>query len=365
MTNTTGFRELTTLRVGGSISDLREPATRGELIETFRVVSSSRQPWFLLGGGSNIVVSDEPFDGTVIRVTTRGIDRHDERERVLVTAQAGEPWDELVSWTVDHGLSGLEALSGIPGTVGAAPLQNIGAYGAELADTFESLQFLPAGRSEVETLRADALSFGYRHSSLKDGLRGLVISVTFALTPASESAPIRFEQLARALGVELGDSVALAEVRRSVLELRASKGMVISDDPDPDSVSVGSFFTNPVVPAEIARALPPNAPRFPLEPERSATTVPLGVTPEFPDFDASPSDVKLSAAWLIDNAGISRGFALAGSSAAISSKHTLAIINRGSATADEVLELARYITIRVHDAFGVMLEPEPTMIGFD
>jgi UDP-N-acetylmuramate dehydrogenase len=363
LTNTADFRELTTLRVGGAISDLREPTTRGELIDTFRHVSSSRQPWFLLGGGSNIVVSDEPFDGTVIRVATRGIDRHDDGERVLVTAQAGESWDALVAWTVDNGLAGLEALSGIPGTVGAAPLQNIGAYGAELADTFESLQFLPAGRPDVVTLRSDALAFGYRHSSLKEGLTGLVISVTFALTPSAESGPIRFEQLVRALEVELGDSVPLAEVRRSVLELRASKGMVISGDPD--SVSVGSFFTNPIVSDDVSRKLPADTPRFPVEPARNDIVVPLGVEPEFPDYGATPSDVKLSAAWLIDNAGIPRGFALAGSNAAISSKHTLAIINRGGATADEVLELARYITIRVHDAFGVMLEPEPTMIGFD
>ncbi|MDP4586398.1 MAG: UDP-N-acetylmuramate dehydrogenase, partial [Microbacteriaceae bacterium] len=247
MTNTADFRELTTLRVGGAIADFREPSTRAELIETFRVVSSSRNPWLLVGGGSNIVVSDEPFDGTVLRVATRGIDRHDDGDRVLVTAQAGESWDGLVSWSVENGLAGLEALSGIPGTVGAAPIQNIGAYGVELADTFESLQFLPAGRTEVVTLRSDSLMFGYRHSSLKNGLTGLVISVTFALVASTDSGPIRFEQLARALGVEPGTSVALAEVRRSVLELRASKGMVLGDDPD--SVSVGSFFTNPVVAA--------------------------------------------------------------------------------------------------------------------
>ena len=363
MTNRADFRELTTLHVGGPISDYREPSTRAELIETFREVSSSRNPWFVLGGGSNIVVSDEPFDGTVIRVTTRGIDRFDDGDRVLVTAQAGESWDDLVSWSVENGLAGLEALSGIPGTVGAAPLQNIGAYGVELADTFESLQFLPAGHSEVVTLRSDALMFGYRRSSLKDGLAGLVISVTFALVPSAQSAPIRFEQLARALDVELGDTVALAEVRRSVLELRASKGMVLSEDPD--SISVGSFFTNPIVADAIARALPSGAPRFPLDAERTETAVPLGVQPEFPNFAAAPGDVKLSAAWLIENSGIPKGFALAGSNAALSSKHTLAIINRGGATSSEVLELARYITIRVHDTFGVMLEPEPTMIGFD
>jgi UDP-N-acetylmuramate dehydrogenase len=157
--------------------------------------------------------------------------------------------------------------------------------------------------------------------------------------------------------------VALAEIRRAVLELRASKGMVISDDPD--SVSVGSFFTNPVVSEELSRSLPADAPRFPLRTEREPLVVPLGTEPEFLEFDTEPAGVKLSAAWLIERAGIAKGFSLAGSEAALSSKHTLAIINRGNATADQVLELARFVTIRVHDTFGVMLEPEPTMIGFD
>ncbi len=363
MTNTAEFRDLTTLRVGGSIPDFRAPTTRAELIETFRDVSSAREPWFLLGGGSNIVVSDEPFDGIVIRVTTRGIDLQADGDRVLVTAEAGEQWDDLVEWTVENGLAGLEALSGIPGTVGAAPIQNIGAYGAELAETFESLQFVPPGRGDVVTLRPDALNFGYRHSSLKDGLDGLVASVTFALTPSETSTPIKFEQLADALGVPLGATVALAEIRRAVLELRASKGMVISDDPD--SVSVGSFFTNPIVSEELSRSLPADAPRFPLRAERTPIVVPLGVEPEFVDFDTEPTVVKLSAAWLIERAGIAKGFSLAGSDAALSSKHTLAIINRGNATTNQVLELARFVTIRVHDTFGVMLEPEPTMIGFD
>ncbi len=363
MTNAAEFRDLTTLRVGGSIPDFREPTTRAELIETFRDVSSAREPWFLLGGGSNIVVSDEPFDGIVIRVTTRGIDLQADGDRVLVTAEAGEQWDDLVDWTVENGLAGLEALSGIPGTVGAAPIQNIGAYGAELAETFESLQFVPPGRGDVVTLRPDALNFGYRHSSLKDGLDGLVASVTFALTPSETSTPIKFEQLADALGVPLGATVALAEIRRAVLELRASKGMVISDDPD--SVSVGSFFTNPIVSEELSRSLPADAPRFPLRAERTPLVVPLGVEPEFVDFDTEPTVVKLSAAWLIERAGIAKGFSLAGSDAALSSKHTLAIINRGNATTNQVLELARFVTIRVHDTFGVMLEPEPTMIGFD
>lgn len=363
MTNIADFRALTTLRVGGPIADLREPATRADLIESFRQVSSSREPWFLIGGGSNIVVSDDPFDGVVIRVVTRGMDRRDSGTTVRVTAQAGEPWDSLVAWTIDQGLVGLEALSGIPGTVGAAPIQNIGAYGSELADTFESLQWVPAGSGEVQTLSRDDLRFGYRTSALKDGRAGLVVSVTFALSVSPHSASIRFEQLARALGVGLGDSVAPADLRRAVLDLRASKGMVLGEDPD--SVSVGSFFVNPVVPDALARTLPLDAPRFPTQPDRQPVAVPLGSEPEFPDFAADPADVKLSAAWLIEHSGIHKGFALAGSDAAVSSKHTLAIVNRGQATAADVLELARFISIRVHDTYGILLTPEPTLVGFD
>lgn len=357
------FRDLTTLRVGGLITDYRRPATRAELIETFRDVSSSRRPWFLLGGGSNIVVSDDEFDGTVIHVATSGIESRENGGRVLVTAQAGESWDDLVAWTVENGLTGIEALSGIPGTVGAAPIQNIGAYGAELADTFVLMQFVDAGSGDVVTLGPDDLRFGYRTSALKEGRAGLVVSVTFSLTKSEQSTPIRYGQLATALGVSVGDSAPVADVRRTVLDLRASKGMVLSDDPD--SVSVGSFFTNPIVSDELSRRLPADAPRFPLEGDLAPVVVPLGADHEFAGFDRVAPDVKLSAAWLIERAGVPRGFSIPGNNAGISSKHSLAIINRGGATAREVIELARYISIRVHDTFGIMLTPEPSFIGFD
>jgi UDP-N-acetylmuramate dehydrogenase len=343
--------------------DYRKPSTRAELISTFHEVSSGRSPWFLLGGGSNIVVSDAEFDATVIHVATTGIDSHTDGDRVLLTAQAGESWDALVEWTVSNGLSGLEALSGIPGTVGASPVQNIGAYGTELADTFESLQFVEPGTNAVITLTAADLHFGYRTSALKEGRQGLVVSVTFALHRDTQSTPVRYGQLASALGVSEGDHVAGSDVRAAVLALRASKGMVISDDAD--SISVGSFFTNPVVSDDIAQALPPDAPRYASETPRSPVVVPLGAIPEFPAFTDDRPSVKLSAAWLIENSGIPRGFTLPGNNAGVSTKHTLAIVNRGDATADDVLELARYITIRVHDEFGVMLTPEPSFIGFD
>lgn len=362
MTNA-AFRDLTTLRVGGTIQDYRKPSTRAELISTFHEVSSSRSPWFLLGGGSNIVVSDDDFDATVIHVATTGIDSRSDGERVLVTAQAGESWDALVDWTVSNGLAGLEALSGIPGTVGAAPVQNIGAYGTELSDTFEHLQFVEPGTNSVITLSGDDLRFGYRTSALKEGRAGLVVSVTFALHRDTQSSPVRYGQLASALGVDEGASVAVSEVRRAVLALRASKGMVISDDAD--SISVGSFFTNPVVADDIAQALPADAPRYANETQRPPVVVPLDAIPEFPEFVDERKSVKLSAAWLIEHSGIPRGFTLPGNNAGISTKHTLAIVNRGGATANDVLELARYISIRVHDEFGVLLVPEPSFIGFD
>jgi UDP-N-acetylmuramate dehydrogenase len=357
------FRDLTTLRVGGAIEDYRKPSTRAELISTFYDVSSGRSPWFLLGGGSNIVVAEGDFDATVIHVATSGIDSHTDGDRVLVTAQAGESWDALVDWTVSNGLSGLEALSGIPGTVGAAPVQNIGAYGTELSDTFEQLQFVEPGTNSVVTLSAADLQFGYRTSALKEGRAGLVVSVTFAFHRDTSSTPVRYGQLASALGVEEGASVAASKVRDAVLTIRAAKGMVISDDPD--SISVGSFFTNPVVSEEIAKALPADAPRYASETPRAPIVVPLGENPEFPEFGESKPAVKLSAAWLIEHSGIPRGFTLPGNNAGVSTKHTLAIVNRGGATADDVLELARYISIRVHDEFGVMLTPEPSFIGFD
>lgn len=225
------------------------------------------------------------------------------------------------------------------------------------------LQFVDAGSGDVVTLGPDDIRFGYRNSALKEGRAGLVVSVTLSLTKAEDSAPIRYGQLATALGVDVGETAALADVRRTVLALRASKGMVVSDDPD--SVSVGSFFTNPIVSDELSRRLPSDAPRFPLEGDRAPVVVPLGADHEFTGFTGTAPDVKLSAAWLIERAGIPRGFSLPGNNAGVSSKHTLALVNRGGATAREVIELARYISIRVHDTFGIMLAPEPTFIGFD
>ena len=386
---------LTTMRVGGPSSARVAPATERDLITETLVVWGMDEDWLLLGGGSNIVVADDGFDGIVIQVATRGIevlengaaDEEDAVETddptvsisgsgfapVRLRVQAGEPWDELVDYAVQQGWAGIEALSGIPGSCGAAPVQNIGAYGQELSDSLVAIDFLSYETGEVERLERAALNLDYRTSVLKQGLRGVVVAIELELHDTAAEAsvlgsnlgqPLKYSQLAAALGVQLGDRVPLQLVRESVLGLRARKGMVL-DASDPDTFSAGSFFTNPIVTETFARSLPADAPRWSLEPEPADRVIPLeeymGVGP-IPG-EESVRRVKLSAAWLIENAGISRGFSLPGSKAAVSSKHTLALTNTGGATAAEVAELARYVLGRVQAEFGVNLQPEPVLVG--
>ncbi len=362
----TDLSELTTLRVGGPALRMLAPETRDGLIADALQIWSGFDEWLVLGGGSNVVVADEGVDGDVLRVVTRGIRAMPQADgSVHLLVEAGEAWDAVVAFAVANGLAGIEALSGIPGTAGAAPIQNIGAYGQELGDTLVAVDFLDFGSGEVERLQASELGLGYRTSALKRGRLGIVLGIELELAASAVlSAPIAYPQLASALGVELGARVPLPEVRAAVLALRASKGM-IWDPADPDSISAGSFFTNPIVSENFARGLPGDAPRWPTEPERPARVLPLGSP--IPPIPAGPSSgeyrVKLSAAWLIEKAGIARGFALPGSGAAISSKHTLAIVNRGHATARDVVQLANYVQTRVMSEFGVMLHPEPVLVG--
>lgn len=374
-TGVSALAELTTMRVGGVPEALVAPATSDALVEAARDVWASGEEWLLLGGGSNTVASDDGFEGTVIHVVTRGVDRLDAPDgRVRLRVQAGEPWDELVALTVRNGWSGVEALSGIPGSTGAAPVQNIGAYGQELESALVAIDFLDAVTGDVVRLSRAELELGYRTSVLKRGRLGVVLAVELELSDNSVpggvgaplSAPVAYTQLADSLGVPLGSRVPVAELRRAVLALRASKGMVLDPD-DPDSVSSGSFFTNPIVSESFARGLPANAPRWPVTPPEPDVVIGLplgGVHPlDIPPLAGGPYDVKLSAAWLIENAGIRRGFALPGSGAAISSKHTLAIVNRGHATAADVAQLASFIQARVQAEFGVLLRPEPVLVG--
>lgn len=370
--------DLTTLRVGGDAQETFAPETPDELIETVRDVWSDGGDWLLLGGGSNVVISDDGFDGSVIRVVTRGVERVSPEtaavrpsaylgdRAVRLRVQAGEPWDELVAQSVENGWAGIEALSGIPGSSGAAPIQNIGAYGQEIGSSLVAIEFLDYLTGELGRIPATRLGLGYRTSLLKQGRDGLVVSIELELTESTPghpalSQPVAYPQLADALGVRIGDRVPLRDLRETVLVLRASKGMLLSPD-DPNSRSAGSFFTNPIVSENFARGLPADAPRWPTSPEGESVAVPLGEAPAEPPVSGEYL-VKLSAAWLIEKSGISRGFSLPGSRAAVSSVHTLALINTGGATAAEIVELARYVQTRVFAEFGVRLQAEPVLVG--
>ncbi|WP_158862332.1 UDP-N-acetylmuramate dehydrogenase [Leifsonia sp. AG29] len=371
----TPLSELTTMRVGGVPERLIVASDREALIAAALDVWGSGDDWLLLGGGSNTVAADEGFPGTVLRIATRGVTRLEAPEgRVRLRVEAGEPWDELVALTVRNGWSGIEALSGIPGSTGAAPVQNIGAYGQEVEASLLGVDFLDYETGEVRTLSRAELGLGYRTSILKRGVLGIVLSVDVELIDSTVpggvgaplSAPVAYAQLADSLGVPVGARVSVAELRRAVLALRSSKGMVL-DPADPDSVSSGSFFTNPIVSESFARGLPADAPRWPQEGAEPDTVIQLppgGVHPlDIPPLATADYRVKLSAAWLIERAGIRRGFSLPGSGAAISSKHTLAIVNRGGASAADVAQLASFVQARVQSEFGVVLQPEPVLVG--
>ncbi|MDP3207804.1 MAG: UDP-N-acetylmuramate dehydrogenase, partial [Rhodoglobus sp.] len=332
--------ELTTMKVGGPAREYVRATTSAELVDAILAAWGAGDEWLILGGGSNMVVADEGFDGTVIHVATTGIERlASDEPRVRLKVQAGESWDGLVAHTVAQGWSGIEALSGIPGSVGASPIQNIGAYGQELSSVLVSIDFLDYDSGEVETLATADLGLDYRTSAMKRGRAGVVLAVELELE-ATQTGEVAYPQLAQALGVELGSRVPIAQIRDGVLALRKAKGMVV-DAADPDSVSCGSFFTNPILGENFARGLPADAPRWPMRPAPVDLVVPLGSEPAAPP-PREENLVKVSAAWLIERAGVTRGFSLPGSHVAISSKHSLAISNRGGGTAEEVAELARF-----------------------
>lgn len=366
------------MRVGGLADRMITARTRSELMQHALELWGDDEPWLLLGGGSNTVMNDEGFAGTVLLVRNEGVDlvideaQGEQRSgRVRLRVQAGHDWDELVAFCVEREWAGIEALSGIPGSAGAAPVQNIGAYGAELGDVLHSIEFLDAESGEAVRLSAADLQLGYRTSTIKRGLQGVVLSIDLVLenTESGLSAPVRYSQLADELGVTIGDRVPLHELRTAVLRLRASKGMVLADE-DHDTWSSGSFFTNPIVTEKLARTLPADAPRFVLDAEEPQPVVvsfedlARGVVPAPPALGA-PRRVKLSAAWLIEQAGVRKGFRLPGSGAAISSKHSLAITNRGAASAADVAELARFVVQRVQQEFGIVLVPEPNLYGLE
>ena len=366
--------ELTTLRTGAAPEQMFEATTTAGLVEALRETWARGDEWFVLGGGSNLFVGDEPFEGTVIRVRTEGIEElpSPHQGRIRLRAQAGHGWDDLVAYAVAHGYAGLEAMSGIPGTVGAAPVQNIGAYGQEIQETLVEVELIDESTGEISTVPAAELGLGFRTSVLKHHhgsvplRRAVILSVTVDLLIAGERV-VRGEQLRRALGLTDEMPVPLGWVRERILATRASKGMLLDAD-DPDTHGVGSFFQNAIVTAAVARALPTECPRWPVAPDLDAVTViPLasydGMVPT--SKPATVSDVKVSAAWLIEQAGIRKGFKLPRSRASVSTKHALALTNRGGATAGEVAELARFIQSRVHAEFGLVLQPEPVLVGVD
>jgi UDP-N-acetylmuramate dehydrogenase len=342
--------ELTTLRVGGPAKRLVEAETETELLDAVRDCDVRGEPLLLLGGGSNVLVADDGFDGTVVKVSTRGVDVDDSASceaddiaacgGIVVTVAAGETWDALVERAVAEQWTGIEALSGIPGAVGATPMQNVGAYGQEVAQTIWSVRTYDRHERRIRTFANADCRFEYRHSRFKGSDRYVILSVSYQLRQGSLGAPVAYRELAAALGVDLGERAPLDEVRDAVLKLRRGKGMVLEAE-DNDTWSAGSFFTNPVLHADSAARLPDAAPRWPQPDGR----------------------VKTSAAWLIERAGFPRGYPGVNAAAALSTKHTLALTNRGHADATDLLALAREIRAGVKETFGVELVNEPMLVG--
>ena len=322
----------TTLRLGGPAAEFVVASTEAELIAAIDDADQRAMPLLVLGGGSNLVVADEGFDGRVVQVATQGVSEDASR----ITLQAGESWDGFVEWAVAQGRSGIEALSGIPGRVGATPIQNVGAYGQEVAQRITSVRVWDRRTRDVATFAAGECAFGYRMSRFKaEPDRYVVLAVTFDLEANSLSAPLAYAELAAAVDAEIGDRRPLHQVRNAVLGLRAGKGMVL-DSSDHDTWSAGSFFTNPIVEAQ---AVPAGAPSWPQ-----------------PD-----GTVKTSAAWLIDHAGFVRGYG--NERVSLSTKHTLALTNRGAASTTDLLALASEIRSGVVAAYGITLEPEPVLVN--
>ena len=323
--------DLTTLGVGGPIERLVEVTDADELVAAVREADEAGRPLLVLGGGSNIVAPDDGWPGDVVAVRSRGIARTGDR----LVVQAGHDWDELVASTVADGLAGMEALSGIPGSTGATPVQNVGAYGQEVAQTITAVQVYDRAEKAEYTLEPAECGFAYRDSRLKrEPGRFVVLDVTFALHPGELSRPVGYAELARRLGVEIGQPAPLADVRTAVLELRRGKGMVL-DPADPDSRSAGSFFTNPIVAAQRA-------------------------VEGCPSWPAGDGQVKLSAAWLVQHAGFGRGTRQG--HVGTSSRHSLALTTEPGATAAELLGFADRIIATVQEEFGVTLEKEPTAV---
>lgn len=357
--------ELTTLRVGGPAGRLVETDSVEALVETVLDADDAGEPLLVLGGGSNLLIADDGFAGLVLRDARRQIlvDDVGACGGASVRVAAGTPWEDVVDRAVGEGWVGVETLTGIPGSTGATPVQNVGAYGQDVSGVISTVRVLDRAERRVRTLALTDLAFGYRTSVLKRSLRDgygptpryVVLEVGFQLRLGSTSAPIAYPELARTLDVPVGARVPLAEVRAAVLDLRTRKGMVL-DPADHDTWSAGSFFTNPVLPVDQADRLPNDAPRYPVRTWRPETTTGSSAG------TVDPGVVKTSAAWLIEHAGFGKGFGLPGP-VGLSTKHVLAVTNRGEGTAAALVDLARAVRDGVRDRFGVVLEPEPVLVG--
>jgi UDP-N-acetylmuramate dehydrogenase len=322
---------LTTLGVGGAADRVIEVEDAAELVAAVREADEAGRPLLLLGGGSNVVAPDDGWAGDVVAVRTRGV----EVAGGELVVQAGEPWDDLVAYAAGNRLAGIEALSGIPGSTGATPVQNVGAYGQEVAQTITAVRLYDRAEKSERTLTPAECGFAYRDSRLKrEPGRFVVLEVTFALDESDLSRPIGYAELARRLDVEIGDRAPLDAVRDTVIELRRGKGMVL-DPADPDSRSAGSFFTNPIVAAHRA-------------------------VDGCPSWPAGGGRVKLSAAWLVEHAGFGKG--TRDGHVGTSSRHSLALTTEPGATAAELLAFAERIVATVEEKFGVSLEREPTAV---
>lgn len=334
----TTLSKYTSLRVGGPAKSIVNVSTEAEIIAAIEAAGDS--PVLIIGGGSNVLISDSGFEGTVIHIANNQAESEvDACSGATLTIGAGEDWDQFVATTISRGFAGLETLSGIPGTVGAAPIQNIGAYGHEVSEFITRVRTYDRQAKAIKTFTNAECEFEYRSSHFKKHPgRYIVLSVQFQIRTGEISTPITYAELAKKLGIAVGEKASVIDTRNAVMELRASKGMLLNPS-DKDSWSAGSFFTNPIVSTEIASALPEGAPKWPTADGR----------------------VKTSAAWLIENSGIDKGQSHGG--ARISTKHVLALTNSGNATAEELIQLAREVRASVQEKFGITLEPEVNLVG--
>jgi len=329
----------TTLRVGGPARKIVHAHSEAELIEFVKAADSTKEPILILGGGSNLLISDAGFAGTVIRVESKGnaLD-YDACSGGMIEVSAGEDWDKFVEISIEKGFADLESLSGIPGTVGGAPIQNIGAYGHEVSETIARVKTYDRSKGEVKTFTNAECKFSYRNSIFKEQPgKYVILTVTFQLRKGAQSLPIAYAELAKQLSVNIGDQVEVTKVRQAVLKLRASKGMLINLENEINSA--GSFFVNPILSKSAADKLPADAPRWP----------------------QNDGKVKTSAAWLMEHSGVVKGEKLAG--AQISNKHVLALTNSGDATAEDIIELAKRARKKVYEKFGIKLEAEVQLVG--